>query len=95
MTNIPARHKSAKVRQHQLVLVSLLLAVGVINILDRNTLAIANKNISADLGLSQTKMGLLLSAFSMAYAFSQLPLGVLLDRIGARLVLAVDRKSVV
>jgi MFS family permease len=85
----PALQPATTIRRHQWVLVGLLLAVGVINILDRNTLAIANKNISADLNLSQTKMGLLLSAFSMAYAFSQLPLGVLLDRIGPRIVLAV------
>jgi sugar phosphate permease len=61
--------------------------VGIVNILDRSTLSIANHNISGDLHLSPKQMGLLLSAFSMAYAFSQLPLGVVLDRIGARVVL--------
>src|SRR5580698_328255 len=34
-------------------------------------------------------MGLLLSAFSFSYAFAQLPMGALLDRFGARLMLGV------
>ncbi len=83
------RDKSEKIRRFQWISVSLLLAVGIINILDRNTLAIANQNISGDLHLSPTQMGLLLSAFSLAYAFSQLPVGILLDRIGARIVLGL------
>jgi MFS family permease len=83
------RDKSAKVRRFQWISVSLLLVVGIVNILDRSTLAIANQNVSGDLHLSPTQMGLLLSAFSWAYAFSQLPVGILLDRIGARIVLGV------
>ncbi|MGC1185906.1 MAG: MFS transporter [Candidatus Acidiferrales bacterium] len=83
------RDKSAKVRRFQWISVGLLLAVGIVNILDRSTLAIANSNVSGDLHLSPAQMGLLLSAFSWAYAFSQLPIGVLLDRIGARIVLGV------
>jgi MFS family permease len=34
-------------------------------------------------------MGLLLSAFSLAYAFAQLPVGALLDRFGSRVVLGL------
>src|ERR1700710_3207568 len=34
-------------------------------------------------------MGLLLSAFSLAYAFSQLPVGALLDRFGSRIMLGL------
>src|SRR5580693_3420549 len=86
---IHTRDKSAKVRRFQWISVGLLLAVGIVNILDRSTLAIANSNVSGDLHLSPAQMGLLLSAFSWAYAFSQLPIGVLLDRIGARIVLGV------
>ncbi len=43
--------------------------------------------LASDLHLSPTQMGLLLSSFSLAYAFSQLPLGISLDRVGARVVL--------
>jgi sugar phosphate permease len=79
--------KSPRVRRRQWLSVGLLTAVGTIFIVDRSTLAIANHDVSSDLHLSPTQMGLLLSSFSLAYAFSQLPLGVLLDRIGARVVL--------
>src|SRR3982751_6784624 len=85
----PPRVKGAKVRRFQWISVALLVLVGIINLLDRSTLAIANHNVSEDLQLSPTQMGLLLSAFSWAYAFSQLPLGVALDRLGARLVLGL------
>jgi sugar phosphate permease len=34
-------------------------------------------------------MGVLLSAFLMSYAFSQLPAGVLVDRVGRRILLGV------
>src|ERR1700748_3974878 len=79
--------KSPRVRRRQWLSVGLLMGVGVIFILDRGALAIANHNVSSDLHLSPTQMGLLLSSFSLAYAFSQLPLGILLDRIGSRAVL--------
>src|SRR5271156_2267664 len=79
--------KSAGVPSRQWLSVGLLTAVGTLFIIDRSTLAIANHNVSSDLHLSPTEMGLLLSSFSLAYAFSQLPLGILLDRIGARVVL--------
>ena len=79
--------KSPRVRSRQWLSVGLLMGVGVIFILDRSTLAIANHNVSSDLHLSPTQMGLLLSSFSLAYAFSQLPLGIALDRVGARIVL--------
>jgi MFS family permease len=79
--------KSTRVRRRQWLSVGLLTAVGITFIVDRSTLAIANHNVSSELHLSPTQMGLLLSSFSLAYAFSQLPLGILLDRIGARAVL--------
>jgi sugar phosphate permease len=62
---------------------------GVINYLDRATLAVANEYIRADLGLSLGQMGLLLSAFSWSYALCQLPVGALVDRIGPRWLLGI------
>lgn len=79
--------KTARVRRFQWTSVGLLMGVGIVFILDRSTLSIANPHVSGDLRLSPAQMGLLLSAFSWAYAFSQLPLGILLDRMGARIVL--------
>ena len=81
------RTNPSRIRRHQWISVGLLVAVGIINLLDRGTLSFANKSVSADLHLSKTEMGVLLSAFSLAYGLSQIPLGVVLDRLGARLVL--------
>jgi sugar phosphate permease len=75
-------------RSQRLALV-LLVVCGVINYLDRATLAVANEYIRADLGLSLSQMGLLLSAFSWSYALCQLPVGALVDKIGPRWLLGI------
>src|SRR3954466_5031312 len=62
---------------------------GTINYLDRATPAVANPLIREDLGLNVAEMGLLLSAFLWAYAFSQLPAGALVDRVGPRRLLGI------
>jgi sugar phosphate permease len=78
---------SAKLKRTQVTAVTLLVLAGLVNYLDRSTLSIANKSVSGELGLSASQMGLLLSAFSLPYAIAQLPVGVLLDRLGSRLML--------
>lgn len=75
-------------RRHQRGLVVLLVAAGVVNYLDRSTLAIANTTIAGELKLSPSEMGALLSAFAWAYAVAQLPAGALTGRFGPRPVLA-------
>jgi MFS transporter, ACS family, L-galactonate transporter len=80
-------HKPRRIATIQIIAVSVLSIAGVINYIDRGSLAIANTTIRADLGISATRMGVLLSVFSMAYAISQLPIGILLDRFGERIVL--------
>jgi sugar phosphate permease len=67
--------------------VAQLSVIGMINYMDRATLSIANPLIRQDLGLSVAQMGLLLSAFPLTYALAQLPLGLLIDRLGSRLLL--------
>lgn len=79
--------KSSKLKRIQVVAITFLTIAGLINYIDRSALSIANTSIRGELGLSPTEMGWLLSAFSLAYAFSQLPVGALLDRWGNRLVL--------
>jgi sugar phosphate permease len=81
--------KTPRLRRIQWVAVTFLMLAGIVNYLDRSTLSIANHLVSGELGLSASQMGLLLSAFSFSYAFSQLPMGALLDRFGARLMLGV------
>ncbi|HEX5079680.1 MAG TPA: MFS transporter, partial [Geminicoccaceae bacterium] len=48
--------------------------------------AVVGPNLVADIGLSATELGLLTSAYLLAFALFQLPLGVLLDRYGPRRV---------
>jgi sugar phosphate permease len=66
---------------------AMLVVAGVVNYVDRATLSVANPLIRQDLGLSIADMGYLLSAFLWSYAFSQLPTGALVDRLGPRLLL--------
>ncbi len=68
--------------------VSFLFLAGIVNYLDRTSFSIANTSIRADLGLSGTQIGALLSAFSLAYGVAQLPIGLMLDRLGSRVILA-------
>ena len=75
-------------RGHQAVTLSLLFLAGVVNFFDRASLSVANSSVRAELHLSNTEMGWLLSAFSLAYGLTQLPLIPLLDRLGTRTVLA-------
>jgi MFS family permease len=78
---------SRSFRGHQQITVALLFLAGLINILDRASLSVANLPIRRDLHLSATQMGWMLSAFSLAYGLAQLPLAGLLDRLGTRVML--------
>lgn len=77
------------IRRGQRIALALLMVSGIVNYLDRGTLAVASSAIRADLGLSLSQMGLLLSAFSWSYALCQFPVGGLVDRIGPRRLLGV------
>jgi MFS family permease len=74
-------------RRYQTITLALLFFAGVVNFFDRSSLAVANTTVRADLHLSGTEIGWLLSAFSLAYGLSQLPLIALLARTGTRSVL--------
>ena len=78
---------SQRLRRFRATILVMLFLTGVVNYLDRSTLAIANPLIRADLGLSPGEMGVLLSAFSWSYALAQLPTGALVDRAGPRFLL--------
>lgn len=55
--------------------------------LDRVCIATAAPAIKADLGLTDTQLGLVFSAFTLAYALFEVPSGWCADRFGARLAL--------
>jgi predicted MFS family arabinose efflux permease len=54
----------------------------------RSVNAVVGPRLVADIGLSATGLGLLTSAYLLAFALFQLPLGILLDRFGPRRVQA-------
>ena len=83
----PAR-LSRPTRRRQWITVGLLIAAGVVNYVDRSTLAIANHTIADEMHLSATQMGALLSAFAWSYALCQLPVGAMTDRVGPHLMLS-------
>jgi len=76
-----------RVKAIQRAALAMLVVAGVINYVDRATLAVANPLIRQDLGLNIADMGYLLSAFLWAYAFAQLPTGAMVDKLGPRLLL--------
>ena len=73
-------------RRHILILGTFLLAV--LLYVDRICISTAKGPVTADLRLSDTEFGWVLSAFALGYALFQTPTGMLADRYGPRLVLA-------
>lgn len=61
----------------------------VINYLDRTNISVAAAAISADLELSSVQLGLIFSAFAWTYAALQIPGGIVVDKIGARLLYSI------
>jgi sugar phosphate permease len=78
-----------RLKSIQRVALAMLVVAGVVNYIDRATLAVANPLIREELGLSIADMGYLLSAFLWAYAFAQLPTGAMVDRLGPRMLLTL------
>lgn len=69
-------------------MLSLVFVNVMINYLDRSNLAVAGSSISATYQLSDKQMGLIFSAFSWAYAFLQIPGGIIADKFGPRVLYA-------
>ena len=55
--------------------------------IDRVAISAAEADIRADLGLTPTQMGWVLSIFALGYALFQTPAGILADRFGPRRIL--------
>jgi len=79
---------SSRIRRIQRTALVLVLVSGVINYVDRASLAVGLPLIRQDLAISIAHSGILLSAFLFVYAFCQLPAGAAVDCLGARLVLS-------
>lgn len=74
-------------RRMQWVAVAMCTFAIAINYIDRSTLAIGNVKIREEFGISATAIGALQSAWSIAFAMAQIPVGLLVDRIGSRKLL--------
>jgi ACS family D-galactonate transporter-like MFS transporter len=64
-------------------------AANAINYIDRANLAVAAPGIRQEFGISAALMGVILGAFFWTYAGMQMPFGWFIDRVGARISLAI------
>ena len=65
-----------------------LLGLGVlVNYFDRVNLSVSHGALYAAFGISDVAFGYLSAAYNWSYAFCQLPVGVVLDRLGCDLLL--------
>src|ERR1700761_2328965 len=78
-----------RLRSVQVAALAMLVVAGVINYIDRATLAVANPLIREELGLSIADMGYLLSAFLWSYAIATLTTGAMVDKLGPRILLTL------
>jgi MFS family permease len=61
-----------------------------INYMDRSTIAIANPQIRSEFHISAAQFGALQSAWSLSFAVAQIPIGLLIDRLGPGMLLGVS-----
>jgi ACS family D-galactonate transporter-like MFS transporter len=67
--------------------IAFLLGLGVlVNYVDRVNLSVSQSALHDEFGISTITFGYLLSAYSLTYAMLQLPVGVILDRFGVKIV---------
>jgi len=67
--------------------IALLLGVGIlVNYFDRVNLTVSGGALRREFGIDDIGFGYLLSAFGWTYAIAQIPLGMLLDRYGVKVV---------
>lgn len=81
---MPGQRPSRRLQSIQWVAVGLVTVVIALNYIDRSTLAVGNVVIRKEFGISATAIGALQSGWSLAYAFAQIPVGFMLDRLGPR-----------
>src|SRR5271155_5887979 len=67
--------------------IGLLLGAGIlINYFDRVNISVAAPQLQQEFGLTPADLGLLFSAFFWSYAILQIPVGIVLDRLGVTTV---------
>ncbi|QCX37601.1 MFS transporter [Aureibaculum algae] len=84
--NSKANLKPTKKRYN---ILALIFGTVVINYLDRTNISVAASAISESMELSTVQMGLVFSAFGIAYAALQIPGGIIVDKVRLRLLYAL------
>ncbi len=82
--------QSAGATSFRWVIVAMLAAIILINYIDRSAISYAIGPMSKELNLSDAQQGMILGAFGIGYAVTTLLGGILVDRFGPRIVLAVS-----
>lgn len=85
--NTNPKNTRTHVRMGVLALISF---ATMLNYVDRAIMGVAAPAITEELDISPVLMGLIFSAFSWTYALSQIPGGVVLDKLGTRITYALS-----
>ncbi|MFY9351063.1 MAG: MFS transporter [Sphingobium sp.] len=85
MTAETGTHRPTRARLGVLGLISV---ATLLNYMDRAVMGVAAPSLTAELAISPEMMGVIFSAFSWTYAAAQIPGGLILDRLGARITYA-------
>ncbi len=88
MEGIDAHFESRTVSKVMLRLIPFIVALYVLNYLDRVNVSFAKLTMNADLGFSESVYGLGASVFFISYFLFEIPSNLILERVGARLWLA-------
>jgi sugar phosphate permease len=81
---MPNPRPSRRLQSIQWIAVGLITVIIALNYIDRSTLSVGNVLIRKEFNISATAIGALQSGWSLAYAFAQIPVGFMLDRLGPR-----------
>src|ERR1700730_17363946 len=82
--------RSKSMMRMQWAAVILCAAAIAINYVDRSTIAIANPQIRSEFHITAAQFGALQSAWSLSFAVAQIPVGLLIDRLGPGMLLGVS-----
>jgi len=78
--------KTRKPTRARIIILAMVFICVIVNYMDRSNVSIAAPMFSKELHLSSVQLGLIFSAFGWAYAILQIPGGMLLDRLGSRIM---------
>jgi len=85
IATLDARRPVRRPSRARFLILALISFATLLNYLDRAVMGVAAPALTAELQLSPVTMGIIFSAFSWTYAISQIPGGILLDRLGTRI----------